>query len=85
VGGSRDVSLVADAAEDHGVRVWARSASCCPLGIGPEGFAGQLPEGFKGARWLNGIVPGALERAAIREYIRIHAFELALEEPIELV
>jgi len=38
---------------------WTRSVSCCPSGIGPEGFAGQLPGGFKGPFWPNGIVPGA--------------------------
>jgi len=38
---------------------WTRSESCCPSGTGPDGFAGQLPGGFKGAFWPNGIVPGA--------------------------
>jgi hypothetical protein len=35
------------------------SVSCCPAGTGPEGFAGQLPGGFRGPFWPNGIVPGA--------------------------
>ncbi len=57
--------LAADAAED-GVDWaaapatpgdWTISVSCCPSGIGPEGFAGQLPGGFRGAFWPNGIVP----------------------------
>jgi hypothetical protein len=38
---------------------WTRSASCCPSAIGPEGFAGQLPGGFRGALRPNGIVPEA--------------------------
>ena len=28
---------------------WTRLTSCCPAVIGPEGFAGQLPGGFRGA------------------------------------
>ena len=31
--------------------------SCSPSGIGPEGFAGQLPAGLSGAFRPNGIVP----------------------------
>jgi hypothetical protein len=33
--------------------------SCVPSAIGPLGWAGQLPGGFKGAVWPNGIVPWA--------------------------
>jgi hypothetical protein len=33
---------------------WMRSESCCPSGTGPDGFAGQLPGGFRGAFWPNG-------------------------------
>jgi hypothetical protein len=38
---------------------WTRSSSCAPAVIGPDGFAGQLPGGFRGPFWPNGIVPGA--------------------------
>ena len=38
---------------------WTRLSSCAPAVIGPDGFAGQLPGGFKGPFWPNGIVPGA--------------------------
>ena len=38
---------------------WTLSVSCVPSGIGPEGFAGQLPAGFRGAFRPSGIVPGA--------------------------
>jgi hypothetical protein len=36
---------------------WTRSVSCCPAGIGPAGFAGQLPGGLRGPLWPNGVVP----------------------------
>ncbi len=38
---------------------WTRSVSCSPAGTGPEVCAGQLPGGFTGVVWPNGIVPGA--------------------------
>jgi hypothetical protein len=36
---------------------WTIASSCCPAGTGPEVRAGQLPAGFRGAVWPNGIVP----------------------------